>query len=139
MKYVLYIGCILLLYACNENEKGISIEADRFVARNDLGMVQRNGYGLKYDQNTCQIVTNEARKMVRIQTDNQSAYVNMKFAVLPFDLTDLQMPVDVTLTYSFSPLTSATTVTLSMLILKVQNKQVWLWNEEQKTGIIVAF
>lgn len=133
----IYFLCCFLFFGCNKSSKIISIEAEHFIELEKEGLIKRHGYEFIYNHQKCQHVYNKERKYIRLQRDDMSAYINVTsqelFAGVPF-VGDF---VDIELAYSTSASAEENRKSCSMLVLQVKKKCVWLWNEEEKLGLIL--
>lgn len=124
---------ILLLVACEKrNGMGKYEGLEYFMMQDAAGLYVDNDPIFIYDESSCQIACNEARKMVRFQRDDQSNYVNMVFSTL--ELYNAQI-VNVAINYK-TDMDKRNTM-LEMTIVKSDEHKCWLWCEKGKTGIIL--
>lgn len=134
------LPCLLLcipLCSCNKSAKGISVEADRFIEFEKEGLVKKRGYEFAYNDYDCQYVYNKNRKYVRLQRDDQSAYINVTSYELFSSPLEVGEFVDIELVYRLSASAGDNRESLSMLVLQAEDGKIWLWNETQKLGLIL--
>ena len=126
---------MLLLFSCDKKE-GPEKRADvgYFMKQGDIGLYVAGEQAFSYTDTECQLAMNELRKMVRMQTDWQERYVNMVFSALP--LPEEGAAVQVKIHYKAE--NDEREISLDMVTVKKSEGNYWLWNEESKTGIILA-
>ncbi len=129
--------CCFLFCSCNKSSKKISIEADHFIELEKEGLVKRHGYEFIYNDQECQHVYNKKRKYMRLQRDDMSAYINVTSQELFAGVPSVGDFVDIELAYSTSASVEENRKSYSMLVLQVKAKCVWMWNEEEKLGLIL--
>ena len=129
--------CVALLFGCNKNPKGLSVESDSFEKKSGVGLVVKKNYVVLYNKSTFQYVYNIKRKSIRIQSDDHSEYVNATFTDYPKDIPQINDIVNVEIVYKDSVSDPEVRLILSMLILKQESGKFWLWNEEEKVGLII--
>lgn len=123
--------------SCNEKPHGMSVEANRFLDKREPGLVKGKNYKIVYTESSWQMVRNQMRNVLRLQSDGQQAYLNMKMEEKSVQGTQEEYKVNVVLTYRTGKNAPEITESLEMEILKSHQMRMWLWNEEQKTGVIV--
>lgn len=128
---------LLLLLGCNKTPGGLSFESHNFEKKSAVGLVIKRKYVVLYNKSTFQYVYNRNRKSIRIQSDNHSEYVHAIFKGYPKDAPQVDDIVNVEIVYKERSFALETKLILSMLVLKEENSKLWLWNEEEKVGLIV--
>lgn len=129
--------CCFLFCGCNKSSNKISIEADHFIELEKEGLVKSHGYEFVYNDQECQHVYNKKRKYMRLQRDDMSAYINITSLELFAGVPSVGNFIDIELAYSTSASLEENRKSYSMLVLQVKEKCVWLWNEEEKLGLIL--
>ncbi len=137
-----WLCCILVLcgvVSCNEGPEmdGISAEADRFLEKRTPGLVKGKNYKLLYNESAWQTMRNKQRMVLCIQRDDQSSYLHLKVEPGSLGNTQDDHTVNVVLSYKTDVNGQEISEALEMEVLKSQDMQVWLWNEESKTGVIM--
>lgn len=127
----------LIIFSCNKNPKGLSIQSDNFEKKSSAGLVIKKNYVVRFNKVGFQYVYNIKRGCIRIQADDQSVYVNAIFKDYPKKEFQVQDIVNVDLIFKSGPSASETRMILSMIVLKRDGEKFWLWNEEQKVGLII--
>lgn len=130
---------LLALCSCNGEPKGLSAESDSFEKRDAVGLVKGKNYLLLFNKTDSQFVYNFKRKYIRFQADDQTCYVNAFFRDYPKDLVEINDVLMVELTYKERSAVQEKKLTLPMILLKQQEQMYWLWNEEEKMGLIVDY
>lgn len=120
----------LFLAACNGNEKP-SGDIYYFLKQTNPGLYVSGNNLFEYNEKECQWAYNKTRKVVRLQKDDQSYYVNMVFSSWP-DL--LNEDIDVEIDYKTGSQQRKTSFV--MILLKSEYGKNWLWNDQTKTGVI---
>ncbi|MFA5324603.1 MAG: hypothetical protein WC305_00375 [Bacteroidales bacterium] len=110
----------------------ISEEKKSFIAAEDIGLYIKGICVLNYDENTFQKSTNAIRKIFRIQMDNQEEYLHINYV----SMSEYSDDVVCKITYRLED-GEITILVIKFLIVQQTSKNYWLWNELQKTGVIV--
>ncbi|MBR5101034.1 MAG: hypothetical protein IKX34_07015 [Bacteroidales bacterium] len=98
------------------------------------GLYLKGKCALAYDLATFQRAANPKRRNYRIQSDDQSRYLNVFYSdVLPQQVDD---EVECEIHYKLGE-SESTTLIVKLVVLKATDEYLWLWNEFQKVGIIV--
>ena len=98
------------------------------------GLYLKGKCALAYDLATFQRAANPKRRNYRIQSDDQSRYLNVFYNdVLPQQVDD---EVECEIHYKLGE-SESTTLIVKLVVLKATDEYLWLWNEFQKVGIIV--
>lgn len=127
----------LLPYGCNKSPKGLSVESDNFEKRSAVGLVINKNYVIQFNKTSSQYVYNIKRRSVRIQTDDQSKYVNALFIDYPGVEPQVGDAVMVEIIYRDRASGPETRLVAAMLVLKREGGKCWLWNEEKKIGLVL--
>lgn len=127
---------MLFLFSCDGRE-GPEKESDitYFIKQTDAGLYVKGACLFRYTDTECQTAMNALRKMVRMQTDWQESYVNILFSFLPLP-EEGAAAVQVKVLYKTEE--GQGEVSLPMVTVKKRAGMYWLWNDESKTGIILA-
>ncbi len=89
---------------------------------------------LSYDLDLFQRAANPLRRNYRIQTDDQSRYLNVFYSeAIPQQAGD---EVECEIHYKLAA-EESTTLIVKLVVLKATDEYLWLWNEFQKVGMIV--
>jgi len=89
---------------------------------------------LAFDISTQQKAINKTRKTYRIQSDDQSSYMHIKFiGDLP---SELEKTTECTIHY-LAEKSGNTMLVIMFTLVKSANGYLWLWNELQQLGVIV--
>ena len=118
---------VLLLVSCNMKLEEKELDADTFVKFKDYGLVMGHKYLFKYNESTCQMVNNKGRRLLRMQNDTQSEFVNVVFG-----------QESVELAYKLEKSGEIITLSMEMVVLKSEDMKVWLWSKEMNMGLIVS-
>lgn len=137
-RIVLAVGVAALFAACNPKPDGVSVEAHQFEQMDQMGMVNKSGYIFQYNEATSQYAENSNRSSVRMQYDDQSAYVHAVFLEEFGSTTAIGEEIDTRINYKLKEGTQELEVLLPMTLLKIRDKMLWLWNEKSKIGLIIA-
>ena len=98
------------------------------------GLYLKGKCALAYDLATFQRAANPKRRNYRIQSDDQSRYLNVFYSdVLPQQVDD---EVECEIHYKLGE-SESTTLIVKLVVLKATDEYLWLWNEFQKVGMIV--
>lgn len=128
---------LFLTFGCEEKFKGEREYAEKFVALQDIGLVRGGIYLYRYRELHCQRVMNKERRMLRYQNDDQSEYVNFEFSSFPA-MPDYQGgAIEVRITYMAGG--RSISHILPVVILKSEANKYWMWNMENRMGIIADF
>lgn len=125
------MAVVLLAVSCNRKLEEMELDAGTFVKFSDYGLVKGHKYLFKYDEQVCQMVNNEARGLLRMQSDTQSSFVNAVFS-------DSAHGVGVELAYKQETGDEIITLSMEMVLLKREDKKVWLWSRDMNMGLIVS-
>jgi len=111
-----------------------SAERKAFEAAYLEGLYLKGACVLSFDANTFQRALNPVRKNYRIQSDDQTRYLNVLYnSALPSGVDD---EVECQIHYRLSA-GESTTLIVRLDVVKASDEYLWLWNEFQKVGMIV--
>lgn len=129
-----FLLCVAFLCSCRENEVVIySPEKDHFVNQcNTPGYYVAGAAKFVYQPFNHQYSSNLARKLYRIQTNQQDSCLNVVMETIP---SDIGVHIMTTIDY-FDPETRES-ITLLMECSKFSSSKIWLWDSEAKRGIIL--
>jgi hypothetical protein len=136
-RIVFLIAALFLMFSCNRMPENREINAESFMKYKDDGLVKGRKYLFRYNPATCQTVNNNGRNLLRMQSDDQSSYVNAVFSQNAFQMQQNGY-VGVILTYRLEKEGDPVTEIFEMEILKNEQTKVWLWNKEMNLGLIVS-
>lgn len=89
---------------------------------------------LAYDVKSYQRAANPIRRTYRIQCDDQSRYLNVRYNdAVPRQVGD---EVECEIHYKLAA-GESTTLIVKLVVLRTTDEYLWLWNEFQKVGMIV--
>lgn len=111
-----------------------SVERNSFESSYDYGLYMKGAAVVVYDVNNYQMAYNLQRITFRVQSDDQMKYVHVdctEEAATQVDETTLCK-----VTYRAQD-DMETVLIIKFIVVKVDDKHIWLWNELQKTGVIV--
>ncbi len=131
-KVLAFLLMASILYCCRKEEITGITGINEFLERSDSGLYGHGGFLFKYDKTNCQLSINLMRKQIRMQSDDQTDYINMQFLTLPTTSTE---SVDVTLIYKVG--NEEISNNCNMDIIKYQSDKLWLWDMENHLGIII--
>ena len=98
------------------------------------GLYLKGKCALAYDLATFQRAANPKRRNYRIQSDDQSRYLNVFYSdVLPQQVDD---EVECEIHYKLGE-SESTTLIVKLVVLNATDEYLWLWNEFQKVGMLV--
>lgn len=120
---------LVLLTSCIQ---GISLE--EFHNESDIGLIIRNGYHLRYDENKYQTGCNEMRNEFWVMDDNMANYFILKCKSFP----EVGNTVEAGLIYT----TADDVKTRSGLSFRVTDAdsgtgKIWLWCQSKHIGVII--
>ncbi len=129
------ILCIAVV-SCRKDDggKGDIMELEDFIEKRECGLVGYGGYLFKYSGKDCQISVNLRRRYIRMQNDIQTDYVHAEFDELPYE-TGKNMKVGMRYRVSTDEIVN----TIPMTSVRVTADKVWLWNGENRIGLIIPF
>jgi hypothetical protein len=130
---LLYIITISSFISCNRNDDSSSKEETNFMLKETPGLFMNGRYCFEYNNKTCQFVINKRRKQYRLQTDNQSYYMNVIMNKFP---TMMNEEITVELSYKLGSVENVKNVILN--VVKVNSDIFWLWSDEEKLGIVYS-
>ena len=137
VRIICLLATLFLVFSCNRMPENRELNAESFMKYKDYGLVKGHKYLFKYNAAMCQTVNNKGRNLLRMQSDDQSSYVNVVF--LQNTPREAQSgTVGVILTYKTDELSEPVDVTVDMKILKSEQMKVWLWSKEMNMGLIVS-
>lgn len=145
MALVLFTVCVTMAVSCPQPgpepelpvpgaEETKSKEYKSFENALAVGLYKQGECVLAYDENSFQESVNTLRRTYRFQSDDQTRYMNVVFSgTLPSTVED-----ECDCTISYSPAAEGGTILVVRLnVIKVTDDYLWLWNEFQKTGIVI--
>ena len=135
-KMLCVLAFMLLTASCNMKLEEKELDADTFVKFKEYGLVKGRKYLFKYNESTCQMVNNRARRLLRMQSDTQNEFVNIVFGESSSGTGN--MKVEVELAYKLEKSDGIIRVAMEMVVLKSEEMKVWLWSKELNMGLIVS-
>ncbi|MBO5919432.1 MAG: hypothetical protein J6Q34_02950 [Bacteroidales bacterium] len=124
---------VALLFSCRKDEETDGAGMQDFVKRVECGLWSHGGFLFRYDQENCQFSINHARRLVRMQSDNQEDYVNIIFSALP---TPAMTKVEAALRYKVG--NEEISNISNMETVKIDSNKFWLWDSSNCLGIIIC-
>lgn len=123
----------LLLISCRGKEIVIdSLEKQLFLEETRVGCYKNGGEYMVYSPKVHQISYNFKRNNIRFQTDNQSEFYNLKMESMP-----RAEGVNILGEVSVGSRGEINDFTFVFECSKIENRQIWLWNKENKIGVII--
>jgi len=111
-----------------------SVERKQLEAAYAEGFYLKGSCVLAYDLLTFQRAVNPVRKTYRIQSDDQTRYLNISYVgTVPTKVDD---EVECEIHYRLEA-GESTTLLVKLVVVKDSEEYLWLWNEFQKVGMIV--
>lgn len=129
---LLLLGSFVIISCSSKGDEPPMVELDDFLSKKESGLYGYGGYLLRYNEQKFQISINEKRRQVRMQSDDQSAYFNVIFAVMPAGVNDV-----VSVDFSYKGGGDELTCKMEMTLCKVTANNLWLWNHERELGLII--
>lgn len=132
-KLLLYISvtlCLVLCTGCQKNEERPQNQIE-FLSQSNYGLYGENLL-FKYNFNTCQYSINYSRKTFRMQSDNGEYVAQVKFDIYPKEISD-----ETQASITYVKLNKTTTYNLKLQVLECRLNKMWLWDNEQKMGIVI--
>ena len=98
------------------------------------GLYLKGSCALAYDLATFQRAANPTRRNYRIQSDDQTRYLNVRYQdAIPQRVDD---EAECEIHYRLEA-GESTTLIVKLVVVKDSDEYLWLWNEFQKVGMIV--
>lgn len=136
-KYVIFILLLLAANACRDEFVTDSEYAEKFITLNSAGLVMGGDYIYEYNDRMCQKVMNAERMVLRYQDDDQSKFVHFEFSSFPMYMDYSSGAIEGRITFSSDGKTVI--YAMSFVILKDEADKYWLWDMENRMGIIAEF
>ncbi|HKM12110.1 MAG TPA: hypothetical protein PL115_08250 [Bacteroidales bacterium] len=111
-----------------------SFEKKAFMANTNEGLYVKGACIVRYAEETFQKSFNEKRRTYRIQSDDQITYVHIVFIGELPAVVDQEVICNITYTKEKG---EETILIVKLVVAQIKGRTVWLWNELQKTGIIL--
>lgn len=125
------IIAVLMLSGCVKTRK-FTGELKSFLENTAVGVYTLDRTSFKYDESVCQTVVNEGRKTVRLQRDDNSVSVNIRFSTFDFSAN-----TGVRMTIEFVSMTYKDSYTINAELVKALDGKLWFWSNERQTGILL--
>lgn len=111
-----------------------SAERILFESSTNIGLYIKGSCVLEYDDDLFQQAYSSARKTYRIQTDDQNKYMHINYTEsIP---SEVDQETVCRITYRLAE-EEETMLIVKFIVLKVSDGNLWLWNELQKTGVVI--
>ena len=111
-----------------------SPELKAFEATSGEGLYLKGEFAVRYDALYFQKALNLDRRTYRMHADDQGSYMQVNYTEnVPKKLSDEAV---CTITYSVAP-GEETILIMKLTVVKITDDFLWLWNEIQKSGIII--
>lgn len=111
-----------------------SVELKAFESTSGEGLYIKGEFVVKYDDAHFQRAVNLDRGTYRIHADDQNSYMQIRYTEnVPKAIDDEAVCA---ITYSITP-GKETILIMKLTVVKISNGLLWLWNEIQKSGIII--
>ncbi len=111
-----------------------SFEKKAFMANSNEGLYVKGACVVRYAEETFQKSFNEKRRTYRIQSDDQIVYLHIVFMSDLPAVVDQEVICNITYTKEKG---EETILIVKLVVVQIKGPTVWLWNELQKTGIIL--
>jgi hypothetical protein len=111
-----------------------SFEKKAFMANTNEGLYIKGACVVRYTEDTFQKSFNEKRRTYRMQSDDQITYVHIAFMSDLPAVVDQEVICNITYTRDKG---EETILIVKLVVVHIKGRTVWLWNELQKTGIIL--
>ena len=98
------------------------------------GLYLKGACVLAFDLATFQRAANPVRRNYRIQSDDQTRYLNVFYSEAIPKQVDDEVECEI---HSKLEAGESTTLIVKLVVLKATDEYLWLWNEFQKVGMIV--
>jgi len=110
-----------------------TIERKQFESSAVEGLYVKGNRVLAYDVATFQRAMNPIRRNYRIQSDDQTRYLNVRYAgQIPSHEGD---EVECEIHYRLEA-GESTTLIVKLVVVHITDEYIWLWNEFQKVGVL---
>jgi hypothetical protein len=111
-----------------------SFEKKAFMANSNAGLYVKGACVVSYAEETFQKSFNEKRRTYRMQSDDQIIYLHIAFMSELPAVVDQEVICNITYTKEKG---EETILIVKLVVAQIKGRTVWLWNELQKTGIIL--
>ncbi|NMB37668.1 MAG: hypothetical protein GX993_06510 [Bacteroidales bacterium] len=111
-----------------------SFEKKAFMSTAEEGLYIKGACVVRYSEETFQKSFNEKRRTYRMQSDDQIIYVHIAFSSDLPAVVDQEVICNITYTKDKG---EETILIVKLVVAQIKGHTVWLWNELQKTGIIL--
>lgn len=125
------IFALLMLPGCVKTKK-FTGELDSFLENTAAGVYTLDRTSFRYDESVCQTVVNTGRKTVRLQRDDNSVSVNIRFSSFEFSAN-----TGVRMTIEFASMTYKDSYTINAELVKMVDGKMWFWSNERQTGVLL--
>lgn len=129
---LLFIASLMIISCRSKGDEPPVLNLDDFLAKNECGLYGYGGYLLRYNEEKFQISINEKRRQIRVQSDDQKAYFNVVFAMMPSSIDEV-----VSIDFSYKGGGDELSYKMEMVLYKATSQNMWLWNQDEKLGIIL--
>lgn len=110
-----------------------TVERRHFEAAVREGLYVKDVVMLTYESTTFQRATNPVRRIYRIQSDDQTRYLNIRYGErIPSREGE---EVECEIHYRLGA-EESTTLIVKLVVIRTSEEYIWLWNEFQKVGVI---
>lgn len=132
-KILIFAVAVLMLSACNTEEKRLKAERDSFASNSDVGFYDKSTPLFTYDSSVYQLYWN-ARGYTFRAVQDQDHYFEVDFALSPLSNASQKVTVRAV------GLDGIATVEMTdAKILKTEGNKVWFWSDSaHKGGVIVT-
>lgn len=134
IRYLLVLFVVsVLMVSCRGKEIVIdSVEKQLFLEEKRIGCYKDGGEYMVYSPKDHQISYNSRRNNIRFQTDTQDEFYNLKMESMP-----RTEGVNILGEVSVGSRGEINDFTFVFECSKIENRQIWLWNKENKIGVII--
>ena len=110
-----------------------TVERKQFEASVVEGLYSKGSRVLAYDAATFQRAMNPVRRTYRIQSDDQTHYLNVRYGgqIPSHEGEEVECEIHYRLEAGES-----TTLIVKLVVVHINEEYIWLWNEFQKVGVL---
>lgn len=110
-----------------------TVERKQFEASVVEGLYSKGSRVLAFDAATFQRAMNPVRRIYRIQSDDQTHYLNVRYGgqIPSHEGEEVECEIHYRLEAGES-----TTLIVKLVVVHINEEYIWLWNEFQKVGVL---
>lgn len=110
-----------------------TVERKHFEAAVREGLYFKDATLLTYDAATFQRAMNPVRRNYRIQSDDQTRYLNVRYGERIPSLVGDEVECEIHYRLEAG---ESTTLIVKLVAIRITEEYIWLWNEFQKVGVL---